>query len=173
VLRDHGRPVQIDRVLDLGSIEFGATSLEFWDPVQVERRSREVKVPSARARIFAALSGECARSLKIMFSANRVARWRPIAMATGPFGTLVLSRTGPRAEIDQLDFETSFWDDVFDDAFDSSDGAAIIELKLGGKNVPLLAWNDGQLGGTLYRGEDRRGAAAALLFDGVRVSLGD
>lgn len=170
VLRDRGRPVEIDQILDLGSIDFGGTTLEFWDPIQVEPLFLKVKIPKKRARVFAALSGQWARSLKVKFSPRKVVSWKRVGETSGPFGTLVLSRSGPRTEIDKMEFISNFWDEIFDEVFDPSDGAAILDLQLGKKSVPVLAWNDSQMGGTLYRGEDSRGDLAVLLFDGVRIS---
>lgn len=172
VLRDRGAPVKIDQILDLGSIEFGASSLEFWDPVQVLWERLRLKLPLRRVEVFAALSGDWTRCLKLKLSKRKISQWRRLGQASGKFGVLVLSRTGVRTKIERAssDFVTSFWDDIFDEVFDPSDGAAIIDLDLGGSSVPILAWNDNQQGGTLFAGLDDRGDIVEVIFDGVRIT---
>lgn len=166
VLRDRGHPFVIEQVWKLGSVDFGATMLEFWDPVQVEPLRLRVKVPRRRAHVVAALSGGSVRCVRIEFAARPVVRWRRVGATSSPFGILALSRSGMRAEIERFEFDSSFWDDVFDDAFDFSDVAAVVDLQLG----PVVAWCDGQQGGALFSGEDQQGKVAALLFDAVRNS---
>lgn len=166
VLRDRGRPVVIEQVWKLGHVDFGATTLEFWDPVQVEPLRLRVKVPRRRARVVAALSRGSVRGVRIEFASRPVVRWRRVGATSSPFGILALSRSGMRAEIERFEFDSSFWDDVFDDAFDFSDVAAVVDLQLGS----VLAWCDGQQGGELFRGEDQQGKVVALLFDAVRIS---
>ena len=52
----------------------------------------------------------------------------------------------------------------------ADDVASVIDLHVGEEAVALLAWIDGQRGGTLFRGSDARGRVVELLFDGVRIT---
>ena len=173
VLSDRGQPVKIDRILDLGAVDFDGETLELWDPVQLSSLSLKLKTPGPRAEVYAALSGQCVRAMKLKFFASKVVEWEEVGETSGPFGTLVLSRQGPRAKVAKMTFVSSFWDEVFDEAFDPADGAAIVELDLEGGKVALVAWNDCQMGGTLFRGRDSQGRVVALLFDAVRISPED
>ncbi len=81
---------------------------------------------------------------------------------------MVMTRRGPRRLIERLQFD-NWWDEVFDAEFDSNDGANLGAFALEDERVRFLAWNDQQMGGTLYQGKNAQGRTIALLFDAVRV----
>jgi hypothetical protein len=171
VLMDRGEPVTIDRIVDLGSVNFGSETLELWDPVRLNPSGPQARVPGVKARVFAALEGTWARALKLKFSAAKVVRWQTAWSHSSGYGTLALSKRGWSAKLADTSFESSFWDEVIDAEFDTRDGATIIDLKVGRFSGPLLVWNDQQMGGTLFRGVDAKGRLAQVLFDGVRLGL--
>ena len=167
-LRDRVTLVEIDDTLDLGVIDFGGPRLEFWDPIQTAVLPLKVALPRARAAVTAQVSAGRAVVLRLRFAAGKVTRWQRVGEVSSPFGTLVLSQLGVAKEVDDPDL--MFWDRIFDAAFDERDVASVIDLQVGEESVALLAWVDGQRGGTLFRGSDARGRVVELLFDGVRIT---
>lgn len=167
MLRGQGRAITIDRVVNLGAIEFRSTSLECWDPVQ-QMPVFTFTAPSPRARVSVCFDDtNWARVVKLQFGGGAVTRWSTGPAGSSSFGTLVVTRRGTRRSIEHLEFD-NWWDEVFDAEFDSSDGAALGAFALEDQRVRFLAWNDQQMGGALYRGKDSRGRTVALLFDAVR-----
>lgn len=167
VLKDHGQPVTITQVATLGTVDFEGTALECWDPVQ-QGSIFTFTVPSPRAKVSVCFEGTWARLVTFRFARGAVTRWKAGPSGSGRFGTLVVTRRGPRALIERRQFD-NWWDEFFDAEFDSSDGAKLGTFELEAGRVPFVAWNDQQLGGTLYRGQDAAGQTVALLFDGLRV----
>ncbi len=172
VLKDRGQPVPITDILELGTQAFG-DALEVWDPDEMKLDRLRCAVPSKRARVFAAMSGKRARTLKLVFSAAKVVTWRRVGKLPRTSRVMIFSRAGTFEQIDSYIDDApqliDFAGEVLAPAFEADDGAALVDIVLGPKKFPLLVWRHDWFGGTLFAGETADGAVAALLVDGVRA----